>query len=183
MDFVKKASAVVGLVSGIVGLVIVVMSQLHSGSKQSGAHDLTIRLGHVALTVPRTHGQFLDDSDRSKRGFTSAQLAEPGAMSVFPVSITGYKGKQLTLQRQLYDLRTGKVLRAREFGLVPQADVYRDHPWQDWIPLPRLRGSYLLVFKMFVKGDPVATSCTQSDAFGAIPVDPKSVPKICSPLS
>ncbi len=167
----KQAGAVVALVSGVVGLLFLFLPQLqpgHSSDTTSSGTRLADLSSPPALDPAATRAQFLDRSDRSKLGFTEAQLAQRGAYVAFDVKLEGFRGKTLTLQRELVDLRTGdQVGELRPFTFKP---VENDdgRTWEDFVPLRAGKGRYVLVFKLLDEGGASALDCIQTRPFGGL---------------
>src|ERR671925_2230647 len=90
MGLGKKASAVVGFVSAVVGLLFLFFPQLTPGHS-SGPSKVAAEFGRVQLDPSTTQGSFLERTDRSKLGFTQSELARRGAMAAFTISVTGYR--------------------------------------------------------------------------------------------
>jgi hypothetical protein len=165
MRIAKQAAVVVGLLSGIVGLLFLFFPGL-TPQREQPTPDQSAAIRGVVLNPRTTHGQFLDYSDQSKLGFTKQQLAEVGASAFARVSIVGYRGKQLTLERQLVDARNGDVVaQARDFAVRPPAEKVT-HRWWDWTPLRTGRGSYVMVIKLLDESQKQAIACGQTPVFG-----------------
>src|SRR5438093_94341 len=147
MRFAKQAGVVVGLASAVAGLFFLFFPQ-YRPERGSPNPDQSAMVSGVVRNPHTTRGQFLDYSDQPKLGFTKEQLAELGASAFARVEIVGYRGKQLTLERQLVDARTGNVVgQARDFAVTPPANKVT-HRWWDWVPLGPGRGSYVMVIKV-----------------------------------
>ena len=74
MTLVKQSAVVVGLISSIVGLVLLVFPQLRP-SVHGPTPNRTASISGVVVNDRTTRGQFLDYSDQSKLGFTKAPRA------------------------------------------------------------------------------------------------------------
>src|SRR5262249_19345480 len=145
----KQAGVIVGLISGVVGLLFLLFPGIRPATP-AGPRDRSATLSDVSAPSPATRGQYLDYADLKKAGLTKAQLEQRGAMSSFKVTLVGYKGKTLPLQRQVVDLSTGDVIgETRDFTLRPNSDAENHRPFWDWVPLRPGRGSYVMVFKLF----------------------------------
>jgi hypothetical protein len=167
MTFAKQAGIVVGLVSGLVGLFFLIFPQLKPEKGQPAA-DQSAAITGVVLNPRTTHGQFLDYTDQSKLGFTKPQLAIVGASVFARVQIVGYRGRTLTLARQVIDARSGDVVeKRRDFLVKPPADKV-SHRWWDWVPLRKGRGSYVVVIKLLDDKQSAAIACGQSAPFGGL---------------
>jgi hypothetical protein len=165
MRFAKQAGVVVGLVSAVAGLFFLFFPQYRP--ERGGPNpDQSATVSGVVRNPHTTRGQFLDYSDQSKLGLTKEQLTELGASAFARVEIVGYRGKELTLERQLVDARTGNVVgQARDFAVTPTADKVT-HRWWDWVPLRPGRGSYVMVIKVLDERQSAAIACGQTPPFG-----------------
>jgi hypothetical protein len=185
MTLVKQASVVVGLISAAVGLVFLVFPQFRpergqSSPEQSASVD--------RISPPNQHttrGDFLDYIERQKVGLTKQQLQEVGASAFATMKIVGYKGRALTIVRQIVDARTGHAVgEAADITVTPPKD-HVEHPWGDWARLRPGRGSYIMVIKLLdgPVGQPGVTviACGQTGQFGGragfTPV--KTPPHVC----
>jgi hypothetical protein len=167
LTFAKQAGVIVGLISGVVGLVFLFFPQFRP-ERQEPNPNQSARVSGVVSNPRTTRGQFLDYSDQPKTGFTKEQLAIVGASAFARVEIVGYRGKTLTLERQLVDARTGDVIgQARDFTVTPPANSVT-HRWWDWVPLRRGRGNYVMVIKLLDEREEAAIACGQSPPFGGL---------------
>jgi hypothetical protein len=164
INLAKKAGIVVGLISGVLGLVFLLFPGLRPDVGRPTPEQKAEVKGLV-VTPQTTRGQFLDYSDQSKLGFTKEQLAVVGTSAFASVHLVGYTGKTLTLERQLVDTRTGDVVgQARDFRVKPSAEDVT-HRWWDWAPQRPGRGSYILVIKVLDEKQHSAIACGQSAPF------------------
>lgn len=179
MKFAKQAGVIVGLISGVVGLVFLFFPQLTPGQDEPPA-DQSARISGVVSNPRTTRGQFLDYSDQPKLGFTKEQLATMGASAFARVEIVGYRGKALTLERQLINAGTGDVVgEARDFTVTPPANRVT-HRWWDWVPLRPGRGAYVMVIKLLDERQQAAIACGQSAPFGGLRgFAPAKPPQLC----
>jgi hypothetical protein len=170
MALVKQASVVVGLISAAVGLFFLLFPQFRPERGQSSPEQ-SASVDRVSPPNQRTtKGDFLDYMERDKTGLTKAQLQEVGASAFATFRIVGYKGRTLTIVRQIVDARTGHAVGAAyDFTVVPPKDRV-EHPWGDWEPLRPGRGSYVMVIKLLdgPKGQPGVSviACGQTGQFG-----------------
>jgi hypothetical protein len=167
MRLAKQGSVILGLVSGTIGLLFLLIPGIRPGQGAPPA-DQSASIGGMVLNPHTTRGQFLDYSDQSKLGFTPQQLAILGASAFARVQLVGYRGKTLTFERQIVDAKTGDVVgQARDFTVTPTAEKVT-HRWWDWAPLRPGTGSYVMVIKILDERRLTAIACGQSDAFGGL---------------
>jgi hypothetical protein len=179
MRFAKQAGVIVGLISGVVGLIFLFFPQVRP-ERHGPNPDQSAKISGVVSNPRTTRGQFLDYSDQSKLGFTKEQLAIVGASAFARVEIVGYRGKTLTLERQLVDAETGDVVgQARDFTVTPPATRVT-HRWWDWVPLRPGRGTYVMVIKLLDERGEAAIACGQSPSFGGLGgFAPAKPPQLC----
>jgi hypothetical protein len=168
MRIAKQGTVVLGLVTGTVGLLFLLVPGLRPGQSTPPPADQSASIGGMVLNPRTTRGQFLDYSDQSKLGFTREQLAVVGASAFARVKLVGYRGKTLTFERQIVDARSHDVVgQARDFEVTPTADQVT-HRWWDWTPLRRGAGSYVMVIKILDESKSSAIACGQSQPFGGL---------------
>jgi hypothetical protein len=179
MRLAKQASVVVGLISAAVGLFFLLFPQFRP-ERHGPNPEQAATVSGVTRNPHTTRGQFLDYSDQLKLGLTKAELAQVGASAFARVQIVGYRGKKLTLERQLVDARTGNVVgQARDFAVTPTADKVT-HRWWDWVPLRPGRGSYVMVIKLLDEHQATAIACGQTKTFGGLGgLAPAEPPQLC----
>ena len=170
MTLVKQAAAVVGLVSAVVGLLFLLVPQLRPDDSPATAPpaEQSGRLFGLVLDADTTQGQYFDRTDQPKLGFTPEQLALRGAFVRFQVEIVGYRGKEVPLQRELVDARTGdEIGQLSADTIVPTADKVVS-PWHDWVALRPGKGRYVLVVKLLDEQRVRSLACVQSEPFGGL---------------
>jgi hypothetical protein len=175
----KQGGVVVGLISGVAGLFFLLFPQ-YRPERHEPAASQSASISGVVVNPHTTRGQFLDYSDQSKLGFTKAQLDVVGASAFARVRIVGYRGKKLTLERQVINARTGDVIGvARDFLVEPLANSVT-HRWWDWTPLRHGRGGYIMVIKLLDEGQKAAIACRETPMFGgAAGLLPAQPPHVC----
>jgi hypothetical protein len=179
MTLVKQVGVVVGLLSGAIGLVFLLFPQYRPEPSEP-TPDQSAAITGVVMNARTTRGQYLDYSDQSKLGFTKQQLGIVGASAFARVQIIGYRGRTLTLARQIVDARNGDVVgQARDFLVTPPAEKV-SHRWWDWVPLPKGRGSYVIVIKLLDDEQAGAIACGQTPPFGGLDGSVAATPpRIC----
>lgn len=170
MAFVKQASVVVGLISAAVGLFFLLFPQFRPERGQSSPEQSASVDRISPPNQHTTYGDFLDYTERQKVGLTKQDLEEVGASAFATMKIVGYKGRTLTVVRQIVNARTGHAVgEAADFKVTPPKD-HVEHPWGDWALLRPGRGSYIMVIKLLdgPVGEPGVTviACGQTGQFG-----------------
>jgi hypothetical protein len=166
MRLAKQAGVVVGLVSGVAGLLFLFFPGLRPGTGGGSAADQLPMISAVTATPGVTQGAFLASHDRKPTGFTKAQLAVVGSSISAQIQIFGYRGKHLPLEYQVLDAKTQQpVATGRPFLMTPDVDRV-SRPWWEWVPRPARRGSYYVEVKLFDEHGVAALACGTSNSFG-----------------
>jgi len=179
MRLAKQATVILGLITGTVGLLFLFVPSLRPGGGSDAPQSA--RISGVRLNPRTTQGQFLDYSDKSKLGFTRQQLALVGASIFARIEINGYRGKSLTLERQIVDARTNNVVgTTRDYDVKPPKDEVTSR-WSDWIRLPAGSGSYVMVLKVYDGRTHLSLACGQTPPFGGLSAKTPTTtaPQIC----
>ena len=143
MRLAKQATVIVGLVSGTVGLLFLFVPSLRPGGGSDAPQSA--RISGVKLNPRTTKGQFLDYSDKSKLSFAEKRLAVVGASIFARIEINGYRGKSLTLERQIVDTKTNNVVgTTRDYDVKPPKDQVTRR-WSSSSPLRKGSGSGMLI--------------------------------------
>lgn len=169
MAIIGGSATVVGLISGVLGLVFLVLPGLKPEASDGGTHATSARLTQIDLEPRISRGQYLARTDQPTSGFTTRQLAVRGAFIRFRVRITGFENDPLTLRRELVDARTGNEMsESSAFTIKPSSDeVERD--WHDWIPLSGRKGQYFAIIKLLAEGEDAPLATLKTDAFSGLP--------------
>jgi hypothetical protein len=168
MRLAKQAGVVVGLISGVAGLLFLFFPGIRPGTGGGSAPDQLPTITAVTATPGVTQGAFLASHDRKTTGFTKKQLAVVGASISEQIQIFGYRGKHLPLENQLIDAKTqAPVGTGRPFVITPDVDKV-SRPWWEWVPLPAGRGSYYVEAKLFDERGVTAMACGASESFGGL---------------
>lgn len=172
LGYVTYAATLVGLITGIAGLIFLVRPELQpkpSTPKQPPA-KLAARLKQLVVRPGVSRAQYFALTDQAPIGFTRPQLAKTGVFLRFRVTIRGFEGLPLTLRRELFDASTGDEVTEESSITItpPKSTIERD--WHDWAPLPERRGRFFVVIKLLAKGEaaPLATLQTSDFASGRI---------------
>jgi hypothetical protein len=167
MAIIGGSATVVGLISGVLGLVFLVIPVLKP--EAGGARKTSARLTQIDLEPRISRGQYLARTDQPTVGFTKQQLAVRGAFILFRVRIRGFENIPLTLRRELVNARTGNEMsESSAFTIKPPNDeIERD--WHDWIPLSGREGQYFAIIKLLAKGEDAPLATLKTEAFSGLP--------------
>ena len=165
MTYVTAAATVVGLITGIAGLIFLVRPELQpkaSTPKQPPSRT-SAALKQLVVRSGVTRAQYLALTDQAPTGFTRPQLEATGVFLRFRVTISGFEGLPLTLKREVFDVRSGdQVIEEGSITITPpKSSIARD--WHDWAELPRRRGRFFVVMKLLAPDEdaPLATLQTR----------------------
>lgn len=171
MLVIGSAATLVGLVSGVLSLVFLVMPGLEpqAPEREVPARKTSARLTQIDLEPGISRGQYLKRTDQPTTGFTRQQLAARGAFIRFRVRIEGFENIPLTLRREVVDARTGNELSESSAFTIkpPTAEVERD--WHDWIPLSGRAGRYFAIIKLLDKSEDAPLATLKTDTFSGLP--------------
>jgi hypothetical protein len=105
------------------------------------------RIGDVRLTTTmEPYGRYLNDTNQSFRGLTSAERREPGLVLAARVALEGSQGDRFTLRTTVFDadrLRRVPGYVFEQARLVPSGPSHATE-WPFWIPYPPRRGEYFV---------------------------------------
>jgi hypothetical protein len=161
MVVVTTTATVVGLITGILGLVFLLRPDLQPDEP---ATRKQATLEQASLEQPITRRAYLNRTDQLADGFTAEQLAERGVLVRLRVHIDGFAGVPLTLGRELIDEQGEEVMDDKAFTIKPpQPELDRD--WQDWVPLEGRQGRYFLTFKLLAPDEDAPLATLETDPF------------------
>jgi hypothetical protein len=171
MGFVTAAATVVGLITGLAGLIFLVRPELQpkpSTPKQPPAKT-SAQLKQLVVRPGVTRAQYLALTDQARTGFTRSQLETTGVFLRFRVTIRGFEGLPLTLKRELFNARTGDEVTEESSITItpPKSAIARD--WHDWAELPTVRGRFFVVMKLLAQGEAAPLATLQTSEFGTSP--------------
>ena len=98
------AATLVGLISGIAGLVFLFNPDLQPSGE---ADEQAATLSQLRVRPNVAFREYLAREDLPITGYTEPKLAERGALLQFRVSITGFEGRRLILKWELFDEANG----------------------------------------------------------------------------
>ena len=172
MAYVTYAATLVGLITGIAGLIFLVRPELQpkAATPKQPPTKLAAELKPLVVRPGVSRGQYLALTDQAPTGFSRPQLKKTGVFLRFRVTIRGFQGLPLTLKRELFDASTGDQVYEESSVTItpPESTIARD--WHDWAPLPDRRGRFFVVIKLLAQGEaaPLATIETPDFARGRI---------------
>lgn len=167
MTYVTAAATVVGLITGIAGLIFLVRPELQpkpSTPKQPPSKT-SAALKQLVVRSGVTQGQYLALTDQSPEGLTRAQLEKIGVFLRYRVTIRGFEGLPLTLKREVFDARNGdQVTEEGSTRITPPAStIARD--WHAWAELPKRRGRFFIVMKLLAPDEDAPLATLQTNEF------------------
>lgn len=169
MAYVTAAATVVGLITGVAGLIFLVRPELQpkpSTPKQPPAKTAA-GLKELVVRSDVTRAQYLALTDQARTGFTRSQLEKTGVFLRFRVTIRGFEGLPLTLRRELFDATTGDEVTEESSITItpPKSTIARD--WHDWAELPKRRGRFFVVIKLLAEDEAAPLATLQTSEFAA----------------
>jgi hypothetical protein len=141
MAVVGALGGVVTLVSGVLGLVFVLLPQLKPSPPP--AHQ-AVKLSQANFDRHVTFAQYLQRQALPAGDLDAATLHQRGALLTVHYDIIGYKGKRLPLRWQLLDLRTGDQVGEDHAITITGTADQDEGDWMVWVPEPRRRGRYAI---------------------------------------
>jgi hypothetical protein len=169
MGYVTAVATVVGLITGIAGLIFLVRPELQPkpSTPQPPPAKTSAQLRELVVRPGVTRAQYLALTDQARTGFTRAQLESTGVFLRFRVTIRGFEGLPLTLKRELFDASTGDEV-AEESSITitpPKSSIARD--WHDWAELSTRRGRFFVVIKLLAEHEAAPLATLQTSEFAA----------------
>jgi hypothetical protein len=157
-------ATLVGLVSGVIGLVVFIRPDL-APMPAKPVSRAAATLHEIALEPDVSRRQYLDRIDQPATGFTEPQLARRGVLVRFHVALNGFRGVPITLRRELVDARTGDEVGETSAVTItpPKDEIARD--WQDWIDLTGRRGRYFVIVKLQAADEVAPLASLQTKPF------------------
>jgi hypothetical protein len=163
-----QASALVGVIGGIVALIFI----FEPGWKPQSTPDVakaTITDTHVVQ--PFTFKRYLQRQQFPvPTGLTPAYLARPGTMIAFHYEITGLRHKKLPLRWELSDASTNDLVASQNsaFTLIPSTNDDAGD-WSVWVPSPKKGRSYYVTVTIYqAKGPPYELKHFDSPKFSGL---------------
>jgi hypothetical protein len=139
------AGTIVGLVSGIAGLVFLFQPDLKPTAEASKQAATLSQLRVKPSVSLRT---YLAVADLPETPYTKAQLARRGALLRFRAQITGFEGERLLLKWELFDAKSGDQVDESTDTMITPTTETNEATWPFWVPLPRRKGPFYAVVEL-----------------------------------
>ena len=138
------AGTVVGLVTGIAGLVFLFRPDLQPTPDEPPAAQ-SATLSKLTVDPDATRRQYLARIDQPASDYTAQQLAQRGALLEFRIAVNGFEGVPLILKWELFDDDSGEqVNESKAISITPNRGG-NEANWEFWVPLPRKPGEFYAV--------------------------------------
>ena len=150
--YVGQVAAVIGLISGIVGLLFL----FKPGWKPQPAPDVgTLKIVESQVRQPVTFGRYFERLRLAPGDVSKEFLQRPGLLIEFDVEAKGLRGKRLPIQWELVDAKTNDRVAADDaIGLKPSTNE-EALKWFAWVPAPKPGRTYYVTVTIYQprKGD------------------------------
>ena len=139
------AGTIVGLVSGIIGLVFLFKPDLQPTGE---AAEQAATLSQLNVQPNAPFREYLARVDLPSTAYTKAQLARRGALLRFRVRITGFEGQRLVLEvGALRQEDREQVDESKATTIRPSTGTNQAN-WNFWVPLPKRPGPFYAVVEL-----------------------------------
>lgn len=139
------AGTLIGLVSGIVGLVFLFKPDLQPSGE---AAKQAATLSQLTMKPNASFREYLARVDLPATPYTEGQLARRGALLRFRVGITGFEGDRLILKWELFDAASGDQINESKATSIRPTTETNEAIWHFWVPLPRRSGKFYAVVEL-----------------------------------
>ena len=158
------AATVVGLVSGVVGLVFLFDPDLQP---QGEAAEQAATLSQLRVKPNASFREYLAREDFPTAEYTAAKLSERGALLQFRVRITGFEGKRLILKWELFDDASGEQVDESLARSIRPTTNTNEATQRFFVPLAQRRGTFYAVVELLEQKEHHALSLDtlQTDQF------------------
>lgn len=139
------AGTIVGLVSGIAGLIFLFNPDLQPSGE---AEEEAATLSQLRIRPNTSFREYLAREDLPPTGYTERKLAERGALLQFRVRITGFEGRRLVLKWELFDQGSGRQVDESLDRTIRPTTQTNEANQRFFVPLPRQPGPYYAVVEL-----------------------------------
>jgi hypothetical protein len=134
----------------VVALVVLVLSRGSGGGRNPTVIDA--RIAKVEHQGPAVLGNYLGDTNQSRRGYTAQQLRQTGTVFALTIQLRGERGTKFPLRWYMTDAAGGTRLPGRSYNQEPAVFQPRSdnhsRTWPVWIPDPPRPGRYRVTFML-----------------------------------
>jgi hypothetical protein len=158
------AGTIIGLVSGIVGLVFLFKPDLQPSGE---AAKQAATFSRLSMKPNASFREYLARLDLPATPYTEGQLARRGALLQFRVGITGFEGDRLILKWELFEAASGEQINESKATTISPTTETNEANWHFWVPLPKRAGKFYAVveLKQQKKHHLLALDTLQTDPF------------------
>lgn len=139
------AATIVGLVSGVLGLVFLLNPDLQPSGE---ADEQAATLSQLRVKPNASFREYLAREDFPTASYTAEKLAERGALLQFRVRITGFEGRPLILKWELFDDASGEQVDESLARSIRPTTKTNEANQRFFVPLPARPGSYRAVVEL-----------------------------------
>jgi hypothetical protein len=139
-------TAIVAVVGSLVGLVFAVWPSVKPDGPAL-AKDATV--SRLSADEVITRRQYFQRAQLPTQGFSRDQLMRRGLYLTFDLSIDGYRGQKLPLRWELVNATTGSQTADGESTIFKPLAAHDAASWQEWIPLPKGRRTYVVFVRLY----------------------------------
>jgi hypothetical protein len=165
------AGTIVGLVSGIVGLVFLFKPDLQPSGE---ADEQAATLSRLSVKEDASFREYLARVDLPPTGYTETHLARRGALLRFRVRVSGFEGERLVLKWELFDAASGEQVNESKATTLRATRGTNEANWHFWVPLPRREGSFYAIVELQQQQEhhALALDTLQTDPFPGLAQPP-----------
>ncbi|HWN22023.1 MAG TPA: hypothetical protein VNP93_08625 [Gaiellaceae bacterium] len=160
-----RAKALGGLATLVSSVLAVVFLLLPNLKPEPTPGEGSATFAEPTLEQPVTFGQYLDRIELPKDVYSPEDLARPGVLAGFGLTIKGYKDRRLPLRWFVLDTVTHDLVdgQSKRHTFEPDRNT-SPLTWSVWIPRPVGAGPFKAVFEIYPPG-------TQPGQPGSAPLD------------
>ncbi len=148
-----RAKALGGLATLVSSVLAVVFLLVPNLKPEPTPAEGSATFAEPTLEQPVTFGQYLDRIELPRDVYTPDDLARPGALAGFGLTIKGFKGERLPLRWFVLDTVSHEIVdgQSKRHTFEPDRNV-APLTWSVWIPLPAAAGPFKAVFEIYPPG-------------------------------
>jgi hypothetical protein len=163
MTLLKVAGAIVAIVSGIIGLLFLILPDLKPEGSPSNQQA---NLSDLILYPNTSFAQYLERTGQTSEGFSKKELAVRGAFVEVRITIIGYEDVTFVLEWELIEESSGEIVsRDDSDRFTPHTNEQSDTP-SFFADLPQKEAMFFIRLQLLRPGEyglvPAATEKTES---------------------